>query len=148
MYLALIHHIPRLVGFILLWAGAYKLVNPGQATMALESLEMPYGLAKTIVSSSIIVELYLGVLLSLRIDLKYALTASIGLLFLFTLYLWYLSTLANPPACGCLGLTGIFNSSKHEALFGLFRNCVILWALKFSYDHHFKSSNVEEAKPA
>src|SRR3989449_4050191 len=66
MYLALIHHIPRLVGFILLWDGAYKLVNPGQATMALESLEMPYGLAKTIVSSSIIVELYLGVLLSLR----------------------------------------------------------------------------------
>jgi len=32
----------------------------------------------------------------------------------------------------------MFNSSKHEALFGVFRNCVILWALKLSFDHHFK----------
>jgi len=57
---------------------------------------------------------------------------------LLTGYLWYLSTLADPPKCGCLGLTGMFNSSKHEALFGVFRNCVILGALKLSFDHHFK----------
>lgn len=42
-----------------------------------------------------------------------------------------------PPSCGCLGLTGIFKSRKQEALFGLFRNCLILWALKLAYDYYF-----------
>jgi hypothetical protein len=35
-------------------------------------------------------------------------------------FLWYLSTLANPPSCGCLGLTGMFDSSRHDAVFGIF----------------------------
>lgn len=60
------------------------------------------------------------------------------IMFVFTASLWYLSTLADPPKCGCLGLTGMFNSSKHEAFFGVFRNCAILWALRSSFDHHFK----------
>ena|SRR5437879_2751104 len=49
----------------------------------------------------------------------------------------YLSTLAHPPSCGCLRLTGIFKSRKQEALFGLFRNCLILWSLKLAYDYYF-----------
>jgi len=59
------------------------------------------------------------------------------LMFLFTGYLSYLCTLAHPPACGCLGLTGIFQNSRHEALLGLARNCAILWVIKWSYDRHF-----------
>jgi hypothetical protein len=56
--------------------------------------------------------------------------------------------MASPPACGCLGLTGLFNSSRHEALFGVFRNCAILWILKLSYDHHFKAARLLSAAPA
>jgi hypothetical protein len=39
----------------------------------------------------------------------------------------------------------MFNSSKHEALFGIFRNCVILWALKLTMDYHFKPGEPQEA---
>ena len=133
----LLKHIPKLIGFIFIFAGCSKLLMPGQATMALESLDIPYGLANAIVIAVTILELYLGVLLILRIDLRYALVLSTGVMFAFTVYIWYLSTLAHPPSCGCLGLTGIFKSRKQEAWFGLLRNCLILWALKLTYDHHF-----------
>jgi len=53
---------------------------------------------------------------------------------------------SKPPSCGCLGLSAIFSSAKHEALFGLFRNVVILWALKLSYDYYFKKPKAEEMR--
>jgi len=134
----LLKHIPSLVGLMFLWAGFYKLLYPGQATMSLETLNVPYAVAKALITATIIAELYLGVILVWKLDLRFGLSMAMVLMFLFTGYLWYLSTLADPPKCGCLGLTGMFNSSKHEALFGVFRNCVILWALKLSFDHHFK----------
>jgi len=122
----------------------HKLLYPGQATMSLETLNVPYAVAKALITGTIIAELYLGVILVRKLDLRFGLSLAMGLMFLFTGYLWYLSTLADPPKCGCLGLTGLFNSSKHEALFGLFRNCVILWALKLSFDHHFKPSGAAQ----
>jgi hypothetical protein len=114
--------------------------------MALESLDLPYNWAKAIVASVIALELYLGAILLLKFSLKFALILATGLMFVFTAYLWYLSTMANPPSCGCLGLTGIFNSSKNEAVFGLLRNCVILWALKSAYGCHIKPTNVVQSK--
>jgi uncharacterized membrane protein YphA (DoxX/SURF4 family) len=140
MYRFLLKHIPTFVGLLFLASAALKLFNPGQATMALESLDIPYKQANIMVIVVTILEFYLGALLLKKIDLKYAMIASTVLMFLFTAYLWYLSTLANPPSCGCLGLTGIFNSKKVEAVFGLARNCAILWALKLSYDYYFKPS--------
>jgi len=136
-------HIPKLIGFIFIFAGCSKLLMPGQATTALESLDIPYGLANAIVIAVTILELYLGVLLILRIDLRYALVVSTCLMLAFTVYIWYLSTLAHAPSCGCLGLTGIFKSRKQEAWFGLLRNCLILWALKLTYDHHFPRKPAE-----
>ena len=144
MYRPLLKHVPELVGIIFVFAAMFKLLHPGQATVALESLDVPYELASTIVFGVITIEFYLGVLLIAQIDSKYALASSMGLMFVFTVYLWYLSMLARPPSCGCLGLTGVFNSNKQEALFGLFRNCAILWALKLSYDHNFRLSNMAE----
>ena len=129
--------VPKIIGAIFLFAGGYKLLLPGQATMALESLDFPYGLANAIVFGVTVLEVHLGVLLICEIDLRFALVVSTAVMFVFTVYLWYLSTLAHPPSCGCLGLTGIFKSRKQEALFGLFRNCLILWALKLSYDYFF-----------
>ena len=90
-------------------------------------------------ASVIVLELCLGAILIQKLDLKFALIAATGLMFLFAGYLWYLSTLANPPSCGCLGLTGIFQNSRHEALLGLARNFLILWAIKWTYDGHFPS---------
>ena len=133
-----LRHVPVWVGLMFLWAGGFKLLNPGQATLSLQAVDVPYPLAKALVTGAIITELYLGVILVRRLDLRFGLGAAMALMFAFTAYLWYLSALADPPKCGCLGLTGMFNSSKHEALFGVFRNCAILWALRLSFDHHFK----------
>ena|SRR2546426_9227113 len=129
--------IPALLGVLFVYSGIYKLLHPGPATMGLESLDVPYGWAKAIVAGVTALELYLGSILVLRISLKYALIFSTALMFAFTGYLFYLSALAHPPSCGCLGLTGIFQNTRHEALLGLVRNCAILWVIKWSYDHHF-----------
>ena len=142
----LLNHTPKLIGAMFCYAGIYKLMYPGQATMALVAVDVPYGLSNAIVLVVTMIELYLAVLLTLQIDLKYAMAVSMAIMLGFTIYLWYLSMLANPPSCGCLGLTGIFKTNKREALFGVFRNCVILWALKLSYDYHFKPPANIEAK--
>src|SRR5438094_1524992 len=131
--------VPMLLGGIFLYAAIQKLLHPGPATMALESLDVPYSWAKTMVASVIVLELYLGVILILKLGVKFALVLATGVMFVFAGYLWYLSTLANPPSCGCLGLTGIFQNSRHEALLGLARNFLILWAIKWTYDGHFPS---------
>src|SRR6266581_5444913 len=128
--------VPVLVGLLFLYSGVYKLVLPGQATAALLSLEVNSGLANVVIVSATIVEVYLGIILLLKMDVKYGLVVSMGVMFLFSLFLWYLSTLAHPPSCGCMGLTAVFKSNKHNALLGLFRNCVILWLLKLAYDYY------------
>ena len=94
-----------------------------------------------------IVELYLGIILFFKLDLKYGLSAATGLIFAFTVFLWYLSTLAHPPACGCMGLTGLFKSNRADALFGVGRNVVILWLLKFAYDYYCKQPPEQKLKP-
>ena len=87
-------------------------------------------------------------LLLLRWDLKFALGVTTGLMLVFTVFLWYLSTLAHPPACGCLGLTGLFENSRAEALLGVARNCLILWALKWAYDAYYpKAPPVPQPRP-
>lgn len=134
MFARISKQLPRIIGLLLIYTGAFKLLLPGQATTALETLGLSKGIASAVVVWALIAELYLGTLLILSIDQRFAIAASIVLMLLFTGYMFYLSTLAHPPSCGCLGLTGIFKSSKHAALFGLLRNCAILWALKFAYD--------------
>lgn len=130
---------PTLIGVLFIYSGIYKLVSPGEATMALVSLELPEWLAIVTIAAATAVELYLGIILLFKVDLKYGLWMATGLIFAFTVFLWYLSTLANPPSCGCLGLTGLFKSNRADALFGVGRNVVILWLLKFAYDYYCKA---------
>ncbi len=85
-----------------------------------------------------VLELYLGIILLFKLDLKYGLSLATALMFVFTCYLFFLANMAHPPSCGCLGLTGLFKSNKQDALFGVFRNCVILWGLKLGYDYQGK----------
>jgi hypothetical protein len=127
-------HLPKIVGLLFLYAGVYKLIYPGEAATALETLGLSTSGSAAAVICALIAELYLGTVLLLSIDLRFAIGASIVLMFLFTIYMFYLSTLAHPPSCGCLGLTGIFKSSKQAAIFGLLRNTAILWSLKFAYE--------------
>ena len=134
---ALAKSVPALLGALFVYAGIYKLWHPGPATMAIESLDVSYNWAKAIMASVVVLELYVGAILLLRLSLRFAMLLATALMLAFTGYLWYLSTLANPPSCGCLGLTGIFQNSRHEALLGLARNLAILWAIKWSYDRHF-----------
>jgi hypothetical protein len=37
-----------------------------------------------------------------------------------------------------MGLTRLFRSNRADALFGVIRNVVILWLLKFAYDYYCK----------
>lgn len=129
--------VPVLLGALFLYAAIHKLLYPGAATMALESLDVPYALAKGLVTGVIILELYLGTILLLGLSLRFGLMLATGVMFAFAGYLWYLSTMASPPSCGCLGLTGIFENSRHEALFGLARNVFMLFLIKWTYDQHF-----------
>src|SRR5579859_3807583 len=126
--------VPIVLGLLFLYSGTYKLFFPGEATYAVMALDFSVSSARAILVIVTAMELYLGALLITRKDLRYTLSAAAGLITMFTGFLWYLSTLAHAPSCGCLGLTGIFNNGKHDAIFGVFRNCVILWALKLSYD--------------
>ncbi len=130
---------PTLVGILLLYAGIYKILFPSEATYALEALSMSYGLAAMIIATVTILELYLGVCLICKICFRFTLIAASSLFFGFTLFLWYLSTLADPPGCGCLGLETVFESTRANAVFGILRNCVILWVLKAVYQDHFRS---------
>jgi hypothetical protein len=107
------------------------------------SLDPLRAFAKPLVVIVTGVELYLAILLILRLDLHFALPACTVTILMFTAFLWYLTTLAHPPACGCMGLTGMFGSTKHEALLGLVRNCLLLWCLKLSMDD-YKRANVKQ----
>jgi hypothetical protein len=131
--------VPLLVGLLFLYSGLSKLLWPGHAVMALVSFDLPLVWADWLVYALVITELYLGAMLVLRIDLRLTLSLSMGLMFCFVAFMWYLSTLANPPACGCLGLTGIFESTRHEAIFGLLRNVTLMVLLKIAYDEHLKA---------
>ncbi len=117
--------------------------------MALISLEIPPKIADAVILCATIVEIYLGVILLARIHLNYTISLSILIMFLFTGYLWYLSTMENPPSCGCLGLVGLFSSSKREAFAGLFLNCLILRMLQATYRYHFPNitTNSVENQP-
>src|SRR5690349_19672924 len=126
---------PLLVGLLLIYAGLYKAVYPGEATLALMALGAPSGLAGILIDVVTCAELYLGILLMTGVDRQAALWGATALMLLFSLFLFYLSVMAHPPACGCLGLTGAFSSNRHSALFGLARNCFLLWLLRGAYDH-------------
>ena len=137
---AIYKYTPTAVGLLLVYAGIYKLLYPASATLALESLDIPERLAASAVAVSIVLELYLGVILLLKLSLRYALILATALMLIFALFLSYLSLLARPPACGCMGLTAIFHSNRQNAFLGLLRNCAILWFLRGSHDYYFPVS--------
>jgi uncharacterized membrane protein YphA (DoxX/SURF4 family) len=133
----LVKHVPLALGVLFLYSGTFKLLFPAEAIGALESFQISHGWSVWAVGAVTAIELYLGTILLLKLHLRYAFVVSTALLFVLTGFLWFLSNMAQPPGCGCTGI-GIFKSNKDAALFGLFRNCVLLWAIKLSYDYYFK----------
>jgi hypothetical protein len=130
---------PAVVGVLFLYSGLYKLVQPSEATLAVAALGPKLRLASLLVAALTVLELYLGLILILRLDIRYGLWVATGLMFAFTTFLWYISLMAHPPPCGCMGLTHVFLSNRHNAVLGIFRNVVILWLLTFAYDYYVKS---------
>lgn len=137
MHLMLLKWTPRVLGFLFLYAAVAKLNYPVQAMAALESIGLRPNHAEWLIIDVTAIELYLAVILILQLNLRWGLALSMGVMSAFSVFLFCVSFMSSPPACGCLGLSQIFSSTRHEALFGLLRNCVILWALKFSYDYYF-----------
>jgi hypothetical protein len=121
---------PAAVGLVLLIGGIHKLIYPGEATIALIAVGTAPPLARACITLLTALELYLGGMLILGFDMKLGLRLATGLIFTYSAFLFYLSTMANPPSCGCLGLNGAFASNKQAAIFGLLRNCVLLFLLR------------------
>jgi uncharacterized membrane protein YphA (DoxX/SURF4 family) len=119
-------------GVLFLVTGVLKIAHPAPATMGLESLEVPFRAANYVIIVVTVLEIYLGLLMVFQVNLRFAFSVAMCMMFVFLVYLWYLTTLAKPPSCGCLGLTGIFQSTKTEAFVGVFRNCLILWGLHWA----------------
>src|SRR5947208_361822 len=94
--------LPRLVGLLFVYAAVSKLVYPAQAIATLGALGVPYTWANAVVFGIISIEVYLGLILLLHLDLKWGLSAAMGLMFFFVVFMWYLSTRTKPPSCGCL----------------------------------------------
>lgn len=138
---------PLLMGLLFLCSGLYKLVQPAEATLAVATLGATVHLASVAVAALTVLELYLGVILLLKLDLRYGLWVATALMFAFTAFLWYLSILAHPPSCGCMGLTHVFPSNRHNAVLGIFRNVIILWLLKFAYDSYVEAPRLPWALP-
>lgn len=130
-------HAPALVGALLVYSGLYKAIHPGEATLAVVALGAPISLATIAIGGLTCLELWLGIVLIVGVNRQVALWAATGLMLSFSIFLFYLSTMAHPPACGCLGLTGAFSSTRQAALFGLGRNCVILWLLRGAYAYYY-----------
>lgn len=145
MYRRIGKYVPLLLGLLFLYSGVYKLVSPGEATYALVSLDLPGWVARWAIIVVTALEFYLGIVLVRKIDVRYGLVAAMVLMLAFTAFLWYLSSLAHPPKCGCLGLTWAFGTGKKGAVIGIARNCIILWLLKISYDYYFGTT---EAPPS
>lgn len=129
--------VPTLIGLLFLYSGFYKLIFPGEATAALIALGVGTKYALAAIAAVTAIEIYLGTILLLKIDLKNGLGVATALVLAFSLFLAALSTLAHPPSCGCMGLAAIFRSHKHNAILGLARNVLILWMLKWAYDYYF-----------
>lgn len=121
------------LGLVFLYGGLYKLYNPSAAELALTSLDVPDLLSRIIVALVTVVELSLGGVLLFRSRLRDSLVFAGSTLFVFTIYLWYLSTLSHPPSCGCLGLTGIFENTRQAAVFGILRNVFLLIMVLLAY---------------
>ena len=131
---------PTIVGFIFLYAGIYKLITPVQAIAALTSIGFSTSISLALVCLITVIELHLGITLTTRLDLRFSLIAAITVLFTFSLFLFVLSTMANPPSCGCMGLGEIFRSSRHNAMFGLLRNCALMWLLSAGYSYYCRAA--------
>ena len=93
---------PCLLGLVFLFSGTYKILHPSSAILALRALDIPNPIGSGVILVVTLLELYLGILLIARVSLRYAIIASSSLLLGFSFFLFYLSLLAHPPACGCM----------------------------------------------
>jgi uncharacterized membrane protein YphA (DoxX/SURF4 family) len=115
-----------IIGGVFLYAGLYKAFKPAEAVLALRSLEVTHVVAESLVFFVTVVEIHIGILLVMGINVRAASAIAVGFLLVFTVFLSYLATLAAPPGCGCPDLIGLFDSNRHKALFGIFRNVALL----------------------
>ena len=121
--------IPQVIGFLFLYAGAVKLVKPGDMMIVATFLRFPADLRTAFIISVALIEVWLGLALLIAPERRSSRWSAIACLTVFIWYLVYLVQLANPPSCGCGGLLALFNSNRANAQFGLFRNVLFVCAL-------------------
>ncbi len=128
--------IPYACAGVFALAAVLKALFPAEAVLGLEGLQISRPMAEAIVFVITAFEAQISLnLIAYPISRTAVLSAAILLVFL-NLYLGYLITLANPPSCGCLGMIGLFKSSRHAALFGIVRNTLLIFALALHFRHY------------
>lgn len=135
-----------LIACVFLYAGVFKMLRPAAAVLALRALDLPLSSAEALTFVVTVIELQIGTLLLLGIQPYYATRAAIICLFVFLFFLLYLLTLASPPSCGCPDLVGLFSSNRKAALFGVFRNIVLIALLGYCVAAQPKCSPIENRK--
>ncbi|MEQ2008644.1 MAG: MauE/DoxX family redox-associated membrane protein [Limisphaerales bacterium] len=120
------------VASVFFTAAFHHVVNPAQAEVALGAVGVSPAAARVLVFTLGPVELHLGLLLLVGKWRRVGMKLSGLTLFVFSAFLWKLSALPEPPACGCLGLGPVLRDSRHELLLGLLRNVVLLFALSYA----------------
>lgn len=121
--------VPWLCGLLFLISGIHKAWSPAEAVLGLEFIGVPRALSEWTVPFVATVELSLGTALFSANLHRNLLVACQVLLVVFTLYLSYLASMVDPPNCGCLGFEPAFRDARHGALFGIFRNFILICGL-------------------
>ena len=135
--------VPDLVGFVFIIYGTAKLFSPYLTVAVFGIFGVSPSIAYWLTICLIAVDIYLGVSLVVLRDRRVAPIVAFCCLCIFSCYLVYLITLAEPPDCGCGGIVRLFESNKSNAVFGLFRNVSLLIGL-LAWSWNNRNANVKE----
>jgi hypothetical protein len=129
----IINCIPLLVGIVLVAAGMAKSADPITLRTALAWNGIPGSWVSNVALLIVQVEIVLGLAMLFRVSERATTIIAIVMFIVFSLQLGYFLTSASPPSCGCLGKLRLFENTRNETLFGLFRNILILGGLIMFY---------------
>ena len=126
-----LYFIPVYLGVVLISSAMSKAIDRSEIMNSLTAINVAWQVAALITSVVVVSEVYLGLML-LRTPVKqYIIRCAIGMFLVYVGYLLYISTLANPPKCGCSSLMFTFKSNRDAALYGALRNMLYIYLMYY-----------------
>jgi len=119
-----------LLGSVFLYGAISKVV---EAKATVEILKQVFGggteIMAGVLAAVVTLEFLLAYLLFYAPKKRFTLQLAFSTLIVFSAYLAYLGTLADPPDCGCGRLFKVFESNRKNAMLGVARNIVLCGAV-------------------